>query len=169
MKIDEPAIRNPESHAPNLFPICLKLEGRLCLVVGAGTVGESKIEGLLAAGAAVRVVAPSATDAVRQLARAGTIRWEVRCFEPYDLDGVFLVVVATVLECVGSLIWGAYTYRLSNLPLYVPAGHGLFYLSALRAASISVSGPVARPEIGRKTPNFIMIPAALPRLMGQER
>ena len=49
---------------------------------------------------------------------------------------VVLVVVATILECIGSLIWGAYTYRLENLPLYVPAGHGLFYLSALRAASL---------------------------------
>jgi len=49
---------------------------------------------------------------------------------------VVLVIVATVLECVGSLIWGAYRYRLDNLPLYVPAGHGLFYLSALRAASL---------------------------------
>jgi hypothetical protein len=49
---------------------------------------------------------------------------------------VGLVVLATALECIGSLIWGAYTYRLENLPLYVPAGHGLFYLSALRAASL---------------------------------
>jgi hypothetical protein len=49
---------------------------------------------------------------------------------------VALVVVATLLECIGSLIWGAYTYRLENLPLYVPAGHGLFYLSALRTASL---------------------------------
>src|SRR5205814_6738035 len=49
---------------------------------------------------------------------------------------VGLVVLATMLECVGSLIWGAYTYRLDNLPLYVPAAHGLFYLSALRAASL---------------------------------
>ena len=47
-----------------------------------------------------------------------------------------LVALATVLECVGSLLWGAYAYRLGNLPLYVPAGHGLFYLSALRAASL---------------------------------
>ena len=49
-----------------------------------------------------------------------------------------LVILATILECVGSLLWGAYTYRLGNLPLYVPAGHGLFYLSALRAASLPV-------------------------------
>jgi hypothetical protein len=49
---------------------------------------------------------------------------------------IALVVIATVLECIGSLLWGAYTYRLGNLPLYVPAGHGLFYLSALRMASL---------------------------------
>jgi hypothetical protein len=49
-----------------------------------------------------------------------------------------LVALATLLECIGSLLWGAYTYRLDNLPLYVPAGHGLFYLSALRAASLPV-------------------------------
>ncbi len=47
-----------------------------------------------------------------------------------------LVGVATTLECLGSIVWGAYTYRLGNLPLYVPAGHGLFYLVALRTASL---------------------------------
>jgi len=47
-----------------------------------------------------------------------------------------LVVLATVLEIVGSIVWGAYRYRLENLPLYVPAGHGLFYLAALRVASL---------------------------------
>jgi hypothetical protein len=47
-----------------------------------------------------------------------------------------LVVVATVLEIIGSIVWGAYRYRLENLPLYVPAGHGLFYLAALRVASL---------------------------------
>src|SRR2546422_1193978 len=51
---------------------------------------------------------------------------------------IVLVIVATVLECIGSLVWGAYTYRLENLPLYVPAGPGLFYLSALRAAALPV-------------------------------
>jgi hypothetical protein len=47
-----------------------------------------------------------------------------------------LVCVATVLEVIGSIVWGAYRYRLGNLPLFVPAGHGLFYLAALRAASL---------------------------------
>ncbi|HEY6957980.1 MAG TPA: hypothetical protein VI814_04080 [Candidatus Limnocylindria bacterium] len=49
-----------------------------------------------------------------------------------------LVGVATVLEVVGSIVWGAYRYRLGNLPLYVPAGHGLFYLCALRIASLPI-------------------------------
>jgi len=49
---------------------------------------------------------------------------------------ITLVCVATLLEIIGSIVWGAYTYRLGNLPLFVPAGHGLFYLAALRAASL---------------------------------
>jgi hypothetical protein len=62
------------------------------------------------------------------------------CLQPREVrvQVIVLVAVATVLEVVGSIIWGAYRYRLDNLPLYVPAGHGLFYLSALRAASLSI-------------------------------
>jgi hypothetical protein len=47
-----------------------------------------------------------------------------------------LVCIATILEIIGSIVWGAYRYRLGNLPLFVPAGHGLFYLAALRTASL---------------------------------
>lgn len=79
----------------SLFPVFLKLSGRPCLVVGAGRVGEPKIESLLAAGAAVKVVAPEATEAVAQWSREGKINWQPRHFEPSDLQGVFLVVVAT--------------------------------------------------------------------------
>ncbi|HEV2010519.1 MAG TPA: hypothetical protein VGS17_05770 [Candidatus Limnocylindria bacterium] len=52
------------------------------------------------------------------------------------LQVITLVCVATLLEVIGSLVWGAYRYRLDNLPLFVPAGHGLFYLAALRATSL---------------------------------
>ena len=79
----------------NLFPAFLKMEGRRCLVVGAGPVGEEKIEGLLRAGAKVRVVAPHATPRVRAWARERKIRWEARKYRPADLRGMFLVVAAT--------------------------------------------------------------------------
>ena len=55
-----------------------------------------------------------------------------------------LVVLATLLEIIGSIVWGAYRYRLENLPLYVPAGHGLFYLAALRVASLPLLERYAR-------------------------
>ena len=47
-------------------------------------------------------------------------------------QALLVVVVATCGEVVGSLIWGVYTYRLENLPLFVPPGHGLVYLTGLR-------------------------------------
>ena len=58
-----------------------------------------------------------------------------------------LVVLATFLEVVGSIVWGAYRYRLENLPLYVPAGHGLFYLAALRVASLPLLERHARKVV----------------------
>ncbi len=79
----------------NLFPMFLKLEGRSCLVVGAGKVGEPKIVSLLASGARVRVVAPEATESIVEWHRAEAITWDARGFHPSDLEDVFLVVVAT--------------------------------------------------------------------------
>ena len=78
-----------------LFPMFVKLDGRSCLVVGAGNVGEVKIASLLASGARVHVVAFRATDQVAEWHREGAVTWEARAFDPSDLDGVFLVVAAT--------------------------------------------------------------------------
>ena len=48
------------------------------------------------------------------------------------------VVVATGFEVFGSLIWGVYRYRLGNLPLYVPPGHGLVYFFGLTAGGLPI-------------------------------
>jgi precorrin-2 dehydrogenase / sirohydrochlorin ferrochelatase len=79
----------------SLFPMFLKLTGRACLVVGAGSVGEAKIRTLLPTGARVRVIAPHATPAVVKWMESGSIAWEARGFTPRDLEGVFLVIAAT--------------------------------------------------------------------------
>lgn len=78
-----------------LLPMFMKLEGRSCLVVGAGPVGEPKISSLIEAGASVRVVALHAATAVAGWARTGAITWEARAFNNADLDGTFLVIAAT--------------------------------------------------------------------------
>ena len=47
-----------------------------------------------------------------------------------------VVVIATVGEVVGSLIWGLYGYRLDNLPAFVPPGDGLVYLAGVSVATL---------------------------------
>jgi len=47
-----------------------------------------------------------------------------------------VVVFATVGEVTGSLVWGVYSYRLHNLPLFIPPAHGLVYLSGLALVTI---------------------------------
>jgi siroheme synthase-like protein len=77
------------------YMACLDLTGRSCLVVGAGAVGQEKIDGLLAAGGRVTVVAPAATEGVRRLAAEGSLEWLERRYERADLERRFLVVAAT--------------------------------------------------------------------------
>jgi hypothetical protein len=47
-----------------------------------------------------------------------------------------VVAFATIGEVTGSLVWGAYTYRLHNLPMFIPPAHGLVYLSGLALAGL---------------------------------
>jgi uroporphyrin-III C-methyltransferase / precorrin-2 dehydrogenase / sirohydrochlorin ferrochelatase len=84
-----------QENSMSLFPIFLKLEERPCLIVGAGNVALEKITSLLRAGAKLRVVAPEACEAVRDLAEHGKIELELRRFEEADLIGQALVVTAT--------------------------------------------------------------------------
>jgi hypothetical protein len=66
---------------------------------------------------------------------------------PLDSEGrvraLLVVAAATCMEVIGSIIWGVYTYRLGNLPLFVPPGHGLVYLTGL---SLTQTGLVARHQ-----------------------
>ena len=65
------------------------------------------------------------------------------------------VAVATCFEIFGSLVWGIYRYRMHNLPLFVPPGHGLVYLFGLLAAST----PVVRRH-GRRVAYAVLAAAA---------
>jgi precorrin-2 dehydrogenase/sirohydrochlorin ferrochelatase len=89
----------------SLFPMFVKLEGKRCLVVGAGRVGEPKIVGLIDTGACVHVIALEASDAVKAWAQAGKIRLELRAFSVGDLDGTLLAVVATASRALNGSIY----------------------------------------------------------------
>jgi precorrin-2 dehydrogenase len=76
------------------YPIALELGGRSVLVIGAGSVGERKVEGLLAAGARVTVVAPHLTDRLRTMRDRGLLTHLDRPYRWGDLAGQELVFVA---------------------------------------------------------------------------
>jgi precorrin-2 dehydrogenase/sirohydrochlorin ferrochelatase len=73
------------------YMACLDLEGRTCLVVGAGSIGVEKARALLECGAQVTVVAPQASSDLHEL----PVRWRRKRYQESDLDGQFLVVAAT--------------------------------------------------------------------------
>ena len=135
----------------------MKLEGRSCLVVGGGTVGEPKISSLIEAGASVRVVALHATAAVTAWAEAGVITWEARAFNNADLDGTFLVIAATNSRDLNSTIF--HEARQRNILCNVvddPEYCDFYYPAVVRRGdlriAISTNGqsPALAPRIRRE-------------------
>ena len=78
------------------YMACLKLTGRRCLVVGGGSVGLEKVEGLLACDARVHVIAPHACAEIERAGqRQATSSGRRATFAPGDLEGHFLAIAAT--------------------------------------------------------------------------
>ncbi len=73
------------------FPINLNLNGRPCLIVGAGRIGLRKTEQLLACHADVTVLAPQVHEGFAQL----PVRVLRRPYESGDVAGFRLVITAT--------------------------------------------------------------------------
>jgi hypothetical protein len=57
------------------------------------------------------------------------------------LQTLAVVGIATIGEIIGSIVWGVYTYRLDNLPAFVPPGHGIVYLCGLSLATLALRRP----------------------------
>jgi precorrin-2 dehydrogenase / sirohydrochlorin ferrochelatase len=118
----------------------MKLEGRQCLVVGAGKVGEPKISGLLETGARLRVVAPEASAAVHEWAREGKIVLELRPFSTDDLAGAFLAVVATSSRSLNEHVYREAQRRgiLCNV-VDVPDLCDFFYPAVVRRGDLQIA------------------------------
>ncbi len=131
----------------------LKLAGRPCLVVGAGTVAESKIASLIEADAKVLVVAPDATPGVRSWAQAKQVEWRQRGFQPGDLDGMFVVVAATSSTELHKQIFQEATRRgvLCNI-VDVPELCDFYYPAVVQrgALQIAVSTSGQSPALAQR-------------------
>ena len=83
------------------FPVNLNLDGRPCLVVGAGRIALRKTEQLLECGAAVTVVAPLVHEGFRALP-VSVVEREYRTGDPV---GFRLVITATANRSVDQQIY----------------------------------------------------------------
>jgi len=81
--------------ATPFYIACLRLSGRTSLVVGGGDIGLEKVEGLLACGGDVVLVAPEAHPALQELAAEGSITWHQRDYRADDLEGCLIAIAAT--------------------------------------------------------------------------
>lgn len=52
-----------------------------------------------------------------------------------------VIAAATLAELTGSIVWGVYTYRLENLPTFVPPAHGLVYLAGVALSILAARHP----------------------------
>ena len=160
----------------NLFPIFLKLEGRRCLVVGAGAVGTQKIAGLLDAGADVTVVDPSPSVSFRE-GFAMRVAWHQRAYESTDLNGAYLVIAATSDQGINRQIYDEAQRRgiLANV-VDVPPLCDFYYPAVVRRGSllVAVSSQGESPHLAQRVRDEIsaLLPeelsAAVERI-GEER
>jgi siroheme synthase-like protein len=89
----------------SLFPIFVKVENRLIVVIGGGHIAEAKISGVLSAGGRIRLIAPSITPQIAEWVRFGKIDWLPKEFEARDLHGAFLVIAATSAPGVNEAVF----------------------------------------------------------------
>ena len=100
------------------YPLILELNDRLAVVVGGGAVGRRKVEGLLTAGARVRLIS---RNPVPPACWRDPVEFHQRPFHPADLDGAVLAFAATGIAEVDAEVLAAARARgipanLATLP-----------------------------------------------------
>ena len=78
-----------------VYPVFLNIDGKPCLVVGGGAIGERKVEDLLLAGAQVTLVSREVTPVLAAMAAQGLITYRREDFTPDHLNGMVLAIAAT--------------------------------------------------------------------------
>ena len=97
---------------PPFFLVSLDLVDVPCLVIGGGGVAYRKIQGLLEAGAAVTVVAPTAVAAIREEPR---VRWHQREYRRGEVASYRLAITATGTPSVDAQV--AHDARAAGVPV----------------------------------------------------
>ena len=99
------------------LPVFLNLHGRPCLLVGGGSIAARKLDLLLKARAQVTVVAPTLSEPVAALHRAGDIHYLPREFQVDDVLGHTIVIAATDQQRVNEQVY--HSAQRQNIPVNV--------------------------------------------------
>lgn len=81
--------------AGTYYPVFFNIEGKRCVVVGGGQVASRKVKTLLDFGAKIDVISPEICTELVELRENQRIRVFQRQYQPGDLSGAFLAIVAT--------------------------------------------------------------------------
>ena len=148
----------------NLLPIALDLEGRACLVVGSGTELEARALSLAELGAVVSVVSEQPSEALLKLAKARGLHVEQRAFDASDVDGTWLVVIASDDPAlVEAVTRAAEQRRVHYCAVDRPTRGSFSHMALARAGSlvIAVSTAGSAPALSRR------LREELERLLGE--
>ncbi|EPH40682.1 uroporphyrinogen-III C-methyltransferase [Streptomyces aurantiacus] len=77
------------------YPVGLRLTGRHTVVLGGGQVAQRRLPALIAAGADITLISPSATPSVEAMADAGELTWHRRTYADGDLAEAWYALIAT--------------------------------------------------------------------------
>lgn len=136
-----------------VFPIALLLKGRACLVVGSSSEVTSRTRDLLAAGACPTIVSSAPNEAIRALARSGSIALHERDFVDGDLKGKWLAVLvdddAALAARMASL---AEVERVFFCAVDQPQHNSYAHMAQARAGllTIAISTAGQAPALGRR-------------------
>jgi uroporphyrin-III C-methyltransferase/precorrin-2 dehydrogenase/sirohydrochlorin ferrochelatase len=150
------------------FPLFLRLQGRRALVVGGSEQAARKIELLLSAGAQVALIAETVTGEIAQLIADGRIAWVGRAFEPSELAGMSIAVVASDDPLLQGRVSQAAEARGVPVNVVDNAALSSFTMPAIvdrGPITIAISTGGAAPALARKL--RAEIERALPTAIGR--
>ncbi|MYS05095.1 uroporphyrinogen-III C-methyltransferase [Streptomyces sp. SID6041] len=163
------------------YPVGLRLAGRRVVVLGGGQVAQRRLPALIAAGAEIILISPSATPSVDVMAETGEITWIKRRYEEGDLADAWYVLVATTdaatnaaasaeaersrTWCVRSddaeaaTAWTPATGRSEGVTVAVLTGHDPRRSATVRDAIVEGlrDGSIAAPQHRARTPFVALV------------
>ncbi len=135
------------------YPLFLDLADERVVVIGGGRVATRKVRVLLRTGAAITVISPRASGAIRQWADRGRLAWKPRRYRRGDLRAARLAVAATDDLAVNERVCGeARAGRILVNCIAPPAAGNFIVPSSIQrgGCTLAISTAGASPSVAKQ-------------------